>query len=452
MTKMISTNHWLPLSQRTDIPRWYLDLSVWLQGFARWDLTPPETMDQFANKLIKFRQRLGEDIGVHWYMWWHGKIMDKNYPDYLPSQPGFKEAIAKVQKAGIYVMPYVNINRFETSITMWEKDKASQWAIQRSKTPTDAAPGAVVSMCPFTDYWQGKLASIYGTLVNEYGIKAVYLDELHMYPAMCYATNHGHPALGGGTHFVQGIRKMIERTKAASGLKQLVVTGEACTEAYADLVSGQLSGYVDLDANPLFTFQAAMSDRTIDFGMRLTEAEVKTMPPFAAKVGFSFVNGRQLFWGGYDLADPGYEKQMEFLVELARARKAGQAFLLYGEFLRKPELSALPRHEVVWWEFDESISGKAPKAIQLSEVMASVYRAENGDLGLVLVNITPGDVTAKIPNNPKDWGLVNGASYKVSEFRGNVWGSAKRCVMTPEISVNIPAYSPVILRYQAVRN
>ncbi len=452
---MISTNHWLPLSKRTDIPQWYLDLSVWVQGFARWDLTPPETMDQFADNLIKFRQRLGEDIIAHWYMWWHGKIMDKNYPDYLPSQPGFKEAIAKVQKAGIYVMPYVNINRYETTVPMWQKDKASQWAIQRLHTPAapeNGAPGLIVSMCPFTDYWQGKLASIYGTLVKEYGIKVVYLDELHMYPAMCYATNHGHPALGGGNHFAQGMRKMIERIKAESGLKQLVLTGEACTETYADLMSGQLSGYVDLDADPLFTFQAAMSDRTIDFGMRVTEAEGKSMPSLAAKVGFSFVNGRQLWWGGPDLVAPGYEKQMAFLVKLAQARKAGQAFLLYGEFLRKPDLSALPRHEVVWWEFNECISGKAPNAIQLSEVMASVYRAENGDIGLVLVNITPGEVTVKIPNNPKDWGLVNGAAYKVSEFRDNVWGSAKRCVMTPEISVKVPAYSPVMLRYQAVRN
>ncbi len=432
----------VPLARRTDIPQWFRDLSVWFQGQDR---NPhEERMAKHVERLLNIRQKLGEDYGFHWYLWQKDGTHDYRYPDYFPSQPGFKEAIATVQKAGVHVMPYFNVELFDTMTGMWTEEKADAWASRDShgdlyRVVWDDGR-KMVNMCPATRYWQDKMVACGVRLVREYGAGAVYLDELHVYPYLCYAGNHLHSTLGG-THFVDGYREIIRRIRAESGRKDLVVTGEACSDAYADLLSGQLIAHCDTAPDSIPMFQSAVNDCTIQLGLTMMRGEAQDLDCFVARTGFALVRGRQLGWIQFDQTDllgPEYDRQMEFLRKAARCRRASRDLVMDGEFVRPPDLSGAPVHAVRWNQ------DKTP--IRLSSVQGGAYRSRTGDLGLVLVNITGKPLSVRIPVNAKDWQVRPGRRYLSSEYRDGAWTAPVGITLGKSVDVEIPAYTPVTLR------
>lgn len=443
-----SLPEWQPIYQRTTSPAWFANLSIWYQGQDR--NPPQEKMDKHVNRLLKIRERVGEPIGFHWYLWEKTNWYD---PDLFPAKPGFKEAIAAVEKAGVHVMPYIDIELFDSASPIWTNEKVEPWASRDAyhefyKTGEWTANSKLLNMCPATTYWQDRMVSYVKTLVQDYGVKAVYLDELHVYPFLCYAKNHGHPATGG-TYFRDAYRKMIQRMKAESGIKNLVLTGEGCTEAYADLIDGQLNGLCDTRPDSIPLFQSVMKDNTIEWGLFISQAEVDTLETFAGKIGHAFVRGRQLGWinlDQFDLLKPAQDRQVEFLRKLAVARRAGKEFLLYGEFLRTPDLAAVATHKVPWMVTATS----KHEEMTMPDVLAEAYRAPDGDIGIVLANITDAPVTAAIPVNTKEWGLKPGRPYQRSAYRNGAWSPAKTITLPRKLEVNVPAWSPLIVRYRPI--
>lgn len=444
----LSQGRWKPLHQRSDIPEWFLDLALWYQGQDR--NPPEERMAKHVDHLLKIRERLGEPYAFHWYLWQKDRRHDHRYPDYFPAQPGFKEAIAQVQQAGIKVMPYINVELFDTLTSMWEEEEAEPWASRDFfgnlyKVIFDDSR-KMVNMCPATPYWQDKMVSCVKTLVQDYHVDAVYLDELHVYPFLCHATTHGHPA-HGGTYFYDGYRKILQRARAECGRPDLVLTGEQCTEAYTDLIDGQLNCF-DLRPDSIPYFQSALRDCTIEFGLFLSRVDVGHPDRFAAKLGFTFVRGRQLGWINLDqtdLLDPAFDTQVEFLRRLARCRRACREFLVFGEFLRPPNVSAVRTYPFYWMT---GMTGE-PTLFHLPVLMAGAYRAPNGDLGLVFANVSSEPVSAEIPLEAEDWGLKPGKVYLRKEWQDGDWATEERVELGPTVPVEVPAYAPLVVRLKS---
>ncbi len=82
-------------------------------------------------------------------------------------------------------------------------------------------------------------------------------------------------------------------------------------------------------------FPAVYSGRTITFGFQYFRADDLTMSlPFRLKTAMAFTYGSQLGWIKVSqVMAPEVAKEAEFLRDLARCRRFGHAFLVYGRFL-----------------------------------------------------------------------------------------------------------------------
>ncbi len=433
---------WRPIANRPEMPEWFKDLSVWWQG-QEWDPLKDQLISH-TERLKKIRAMIGEDIAFHWYIWQKVANHDHAYPDMFPAQVGFKESVAEAEKSGIKAMPYINVRLFDQFTDMWKTENAEPWAIpdvngRLYKSIWDDERH-MVTMCPGTKYWQDKMVTDIERIFNDYGPSAVYLDELHVYPYLCYAKNHLHKEYGG-TYCAQGYREILSRIRKDMGDRKIVLTGENMSETYADLQDGQLVAHSDTDPYSLPIFQSVMKDATVEFGLSMRRQENADMDCFAARTGFALTRGRQLGWIMFDQTDmlaPEYAPQVEYLKKCAQCRKAGKDFLLYGEFLRTPVIEAGPMASVKW-DMDKP-------NYTLPPVMAEAYRAINGDLGIVAVNITNESREANFTINYKDWPVKNGGSYKMTVWQGGKWSEPTAFTAAGKLSIEIPAYEPVVVR------
>lgn len=435
-------SRWRPVVDRKEMPDWLKNLSVWWQG-QEWD-PAKDKFKSHVQRLKNIRDMMGEDIGFHWYIWQKVPNHDHDYPDYFPAQPGFKEAVAEAEKYGIRCMPYINIRLFEEQLDMWKTENAEQWAIPDANGKLYQAiwdnERHMVTMCAGTKYWRDKMTADVEKIFNDYGPSAVYLDELHVYPYLCYAKNHEHKDYGGN-YLAKGYRELLTRVRKDMGDKKIVLAGENMSETYADLQDIQLVAHSDQDPNSIPLFQTVMKDATIELGLTMRRDESLDMDCYAARTGFALARGRQLGWISFDqgdMLDPAYTSQVNFLRKCAHCRRAGLDFLLYGEFLRTPVVLAGPMQSVRW--------DMTKPNYTLNPIMTEAYKSPKGELGIVAVNITNQQRKSDFILNFKDWPISKGKTYKISIWRDNEWSEPKTFTVRDKITVDIAAYEPVIIK------
>jgi hypothetical protein len=173
---------------------------------------------------------------------------------------------------------------------------------------------------------------------------------------------------------------MLEPLRQFAHRHGMFLTTENNAEPYADTIDAFLiwlprSG----DEIPLIT--AVYSGWTVYFASPVREG----MEPDA----FAMVQGRDLLWGcqpgwmGFDLLEPGQKEQAEYLLECARYRRALEKFLLEGELVGElAPLEAPPPMEANWGGW------KGTHAARLPAVMSSVWRAPDGNLALLIANLS----------------------------------------------------------------
>lgn len=461
----------VPLKKRTDTPAWFSRNNVWFQGQ---DIGPESNkMSPMLANLLRIRQELGEEYGWHWYLWQKGRTHDHNYPDYFPAAAGFRDAVKTIQAAGVHAMPYINVSLYETQLKMWEDEKASQWAVRNGNYGFfDAAHQTwsrgdlewvfymnsdqrkMVAMCPATAYWQDKMAGLYGRLLNEDGLDAVYLDQLMVYPYLCYAANHGHAPAGGGDHVVQGFREMIKKIRASTP-KKFILGGENIGEPYTDVIDYQLTAHSECAPDRIPMYQAALKDYTVEIGLYSYTAAERTPEAFMAKQGLCFVQGRQLGWFNFNNMDFDYTTGllkpdalwfMPYLKTLCAARTAARDFLVYGELLRPPLLNNLPNKNVRWILWPNGNPAVDDRERSVPVVWAQAYKSPAGDLGLVLANWTDQDRQVTLTVNRRDWGIAVGTPCQVRTWSAGAWHAPARQILGAELTITVPKLSPVILR------
>ncbi|MHB1460224.1 MAG: DUF6259 domain-containing protein [Armatimonadota bacterium] len=441
-----------PIAHRHDIPDWFLNTHVWYQGQDA--LNGYDHMAALSKRLTDIRTALGMPYGFHLYLWWKGSTMATGFPDYFPAIPGFGDAVTGLRAKGVELMPYIDMEMFDTTISMWKAENAQKWASRSADgklNPVYTEMRPNVNMCESTAYWQDKMVACMKQLVQTYGVRSIYLDELYYHPPFCTAKNHAHTDIGG-SYLADGFRKIIKRAKAECGIKQLVLTGEHSGETYADLVAGGLSwASVFTDIVPIH--EAVLKDCSIPFGQMMMSTDLANMDSFAAKIGFQLVGGRQLGWINLDqgdlLGDP-FQKQMAFLKSAAQCRASAKDFVLFGEYLRPPDTSTSGMHTVGWSLAPINVVNPETNQVvglqTIPKVMASAYRAVNGDIGIVLVNVTNTAISASVPVNEKDWGLRVGKLYESSRWADGSWSAAGLKRLEATLPATIPAYSALLIR------
>ena len=330
---------WFPIlgrQGRMDTPNWLKQLNVWAQGGGQSDQTP--------NQMRRFRDAFGVPAAIHWYCW-HKIPFDNDYPHYFPAYDGFAEAVANMQKDGdLFVMPYINGRLWDTrdkGLDDWQFNSVALPGVAKNSKgepvtesygskESDGSPVKLGVMCPATSVWQNKVHENVTTLLNQYQVKGVYIDQVAAAaPVSCFDASHGH-ALGGGPWWVQSYRGMMDRIYGDSP-RDRVTTTECNGEAYADQFDAFLTWHVQYDKTvPAF---AAVYGGAIQMFGRASQGNDQAM---RMKWAQQLVFGEQIGWCSPDVVNN--PKTLEFLRPLVRFRSQTVSYFYRGEMARPPKL------------------------------------------------------------------------------------------------------------------
>ncbi|MBM3497137.1 MAG: hypothetical protein FJX74_00560 [Armatimonadetes bacterium] len=380
------------LSQREDTPESLKNLALWFLGGG--------TRDEIVPAMLRANDFFNLPIGLHWYSW-HEIEFDTHYPEYFPTKPGFAEGVKELTSRGMLAMPYINGRLHDMDIPSFAE--AEPWCTKQENGerymevyPSQARQAV---MCPYTEYWQQRINGVIERLAGECGVNAVYLDQIAAAgPALCFDPDHGHP-LGGGSHWVDGYRKLLRRTKEIGHRdgRDVAFTTENNAEPYMDGVDAFLV-WNPRQPNEIPMMTAVYSGYSLYFSSPRTQNDPQSFWMGQAR---DCIWGCQLGW-----MDPSFFTSPAHLIEgaalerLGEYRVVGRKFLTYGELLGElSSVEPLPEIHGTW----DNWSGP-PQQITLPAVKTAVWRAEDGSLGLFIANLSEGSRRFRFRLDPAAFG------------------------------------------------
>ncbi len=318
---------------------------------------PEKAPDVWAAEMEALARHLGVRLGVHFYNW-HQVPFDTDYPDYFPAREGFAGLVARLRRAGMRCMPYINGRLWDISAPSWAARGAEAHAVKISAErlhprtrfiprETYGSGQYLAPMCPTTPFWQDTVVDLCRRIVDELGCDGVYLDQICAEKAeLCVDPAHGH-ALGGGGYWLTGYRQLMARVRAAVG-EDVFLTTECNWEG----------GIADFDALLMWhtfgpslvpLFAAVFGGQARTFGCRW-EDDLTTGDGliFADRMAMLLVWGAQLGWGDLTplLLDDRRDLRIYFAA-LCRLRADHADLFDHGTLLRPPT-TATPLRTAAW--------------------------------------------------------------------------------------------------------
>ncbi len=364
-----------PIKDDPTYPKKLTDLGFWFllgsDNDKEVESVVGDTMDRaFAKATVP--------TGVHWYNW-HQIPFDNSYPEYFPIKNGVKEATERMTKRGQVVMPYINGRLWDTGIESFNSAKSftcknldGENYIEEYGSHRKLAP-----MCPYTQLWQDKINEICLRMRDDVGVNAIYIDQIgSAAPQLCFDPSHGHP-LGGGTHWVDGYRKMLSRVRSMAAEKGLFITTENTAEPYMDNVHAFLTWSQNNDTDvPLLP--AVYSGYTTYFSS--PQAESDSLVAFRAAQGRDFMFGCQIGWHSFDILKDEHKEKFDFSMRLAELRLATKEFMVFGELVReiKP-FNAVPKLTV-------TLGRRNPHSFTVPAVQGYEWADAKGNRCLYFIN------------------------------------------------------------------
>jgi hypothetical protein len=415
-----------PISQRPDFPRSAIDIGLWIRDTWVWDL--PQNVDKNTGDpltwtrdhrdphemdlpFLNVMQRMGVPIAFQWYGW-HETLFDNNYPHFLPPLPGFKERVQELVGAGALIVPYINGLSADSKISDW--DKFDPYAIKdeagglRQKFYRDGA-GRLTPMCPSQVPWHHTIADLVDRLVGEYGANGIYIDEVSCNShELCFNRDHLHP-LGGGRYWADGWREFYQKILQVvrQNGRQVVVTSEAANEIFFDLVTANL--YTGRPCDYEIPLQEVVySGYTLFYGTVCDFRKSRRL--FNFWVGQGFIDGKQVGWMDFDLfRKPEFSAKVNFLRQCAQLRTVTRKFHTFGRLWRP----LIPSNPVPTFEEEFEEGGLHKGRVPSAE--ARLWQADDGHLGVFLVNYTDTEIPFSYVLEPAEYGLA-ADRFKVSEI------------------------------------
>jgi len=377
---------------RTDTPLWFKEHCLW----AMYRVDPAEMIPAMQ----KMRDAFGVPVAVHWY-YWHTNPYDNDYPHFFPRE-GFGESVAEMQASNdIFIMPYTNGLLWDSrdcGLEDWLFTKEGLAGAVKTRTgqvllhsygskESDGSDVKLAHSCPSTDVWQRKVRENTLRLTNEYGVQAVYIDQVGAaVPELCFDPSHGHP-LGGGHWWGDGYRKMLETIRNdlrrevddhpfceaveqrlgdnPNALADRVLTTECTGETSLDLVDGFLTWHHQLENQvPAFAAVYGGSVQMIgrDYRAGKTYAErteprmTVTNEPLACRMksAEALCFGEQIGWFVPTIIDEA--DKFPFQRKVVRLRHQLRHYFYQGEMCRPPELPVdLPTVTADWNYYDSPL-------------------------------------------------------------------------------------------------
>ena len=385
---------------REDTPRWMRELSAWSLGGGR----PQDCVGAMKG----FAQFLAPPTGFHWYNW-HQIPFDNDYPHYFPTHPGFADGVRELQSAGVCVMPYINGRLWDTrdkGAEDFEFTKVARPAVSKNEKgepytevygskETDGSPVRLGVMCPSTALWQDKVRGTVLRLMNECGVKGVYIDQIAAAaPTLCFDKTHGHP-LGGGHWWTEGYWKLLDSLRQAMPADHMITT-ECNGEPYIRCFDGYLTWHWQYDGQ-VPAFPAVYGGSVQMFGRSYGGGETKDLA-LRMRSGQALVFGEQIGWLSPALA---MEKEnADFFKSVVHLRRQLRRYFYAGQMARPPQLAGkVPTVRADWqWGGVDWVTTDAVLTGAWHEPLAK-------RLALVFVNVSDQPVTTRVDYDLRPYGF-----------------------------------------------
>jgi len=410
---------------------------VWNRGRANMVLDPAITL----------RQTTGLPVSVFWH-WWHAGSYDTSFPDYLPPRDGaatFKAAVARAHAADVRAIVYMNQRLWCANTPSWTREGAERYAVRerngtvRLETYNVFNPLPCAPMDISTKFWRDKYAGIADTVLQQYGIDGIYMDQAVL-SVICWSPDHGHP-VGGGHYWMDGFRALAADLRARNGASlglggegggetwlpdlDLFLTLQVSEERYADPASGW---------GPIPLFQAVYHRHAITYGTygSLTYPPYDEMWPDSTRPAnaltlldakyrrqFLMEQARMFVWGMQptiaNLLPEQFTKragEIDYLTRLARLRHGHREFLQDGAFVipptsDAPELSFTGSRISI---YAARRGGATEVPLRAPAVLTGAWRAENGQVAIALASIDDRAHVVTLTLDPARHGTARGAT------------------------------------------
>jgi hypothetical protein len=444
---------------RGAVPDWVLKTGAWVwnRGCSPGVLTPA----------VEFERKLHLPVSVFWH-WWHGCAYDTGFPEYLPPREGaepFKGALSAAHAEGTRALVYMNQRLWGITTRSWTNEGAERFAVKGSDGKV--APEVYntftrqpcAAMCMGTEFWRNKYAGLAESAFRELGVDGIYMDQACSTLA-CYDAGHGHPR-GGGTYWINGFRRLTEEIRRGcdaalrdSGRAPVVLAGEGCGEAWLPYLDLMLSLQVSKERyaaqdgwETIPFFQAVYHPYAVTYGNYssltmppyddLWPAEYATNHPlklldrkfsrqFLLEQARAFVWGQQPTIANFLPAQ--FEQrpeEIDYVMRLARIRSQATRYLLYGTFLRPPDLRApaatLDMSRLSIYAGQQGGLTEFVKASPLA--LAGAWRAPNGDVAVALASLAEEPLELSFKIDGRGCRLPKGARvYRTDEAGRNEIG------------------------------
>lgn len=373
---------------RPDTPRWMAEIAIW--GLMSGE---PKNV---VGPMKDFARYMGVPTAVHWYSW-HQIPFDNDYPHYFPTKQGFAAAVRELQAAGVRVMPYINGRLWDSDLDDFE-NMAIRYAAKNEKgdhyVEVYGSGEKLVPMCPATRLWQEKVQEIVLRLVGpECGVDGVYIDQIAAAaPRLCFDSSHGHPLGGGHWWTADGYWPMLSSLQRRLPPGKMI-TSECNAESYCRWVDGFLTWHFQNQGQiPLF---AAVYGGNVQLFSRAYRGKDKLA--YRMKAAQSLVFGEQIGWINANIIQD--EVNGPFFRRMARLRYALLRYLSWGEMARPPALEGdIPEVTADWAWRDEWL-------VTDSAIQRGAWRARDGRVALIFVNVTDGPLSAMLRFDGTDYGF-----------------------------------------------
>ncbi|MBQ3722968.1 MAG: hypothetical protein II851_04590 [Bacteroidales bacterium] len=411
------------------IEDWALGTGLWVWNRGRSENVLPEA--------LHLQETSGLPVSVLWH-WWCNCGHDDDFPYYLPPREGadlFRDAVRSASDQGVHALVYMNSFEWGTSTPEWEEAKPFALKRQdgsfREYTSNKFTGHTIAAMCLHNDFWTDRYVAMADTVLREYGIGGIYMDEACT-NLRCYDPSHGH-SIGGGNYWVEDFNGLASRIRSQAG--RTVLAGEGSGEDWIPSLDLFLTlgvsreRYIGGDAEPIPLFQAVYHDYAITFGsysslvyppfderwkVELKPEGCETLLPERFNLQFRMEQARALVYGMqpsianyHAFLDEARSREMGFALLLARTRMRYLDYLLYGRMERVPSMTVPTAQadisKVSIYARDGQSAARITKEIPL--LYTGMWRSPEGGLALFIVNIGEEILPVDFALDPALYGL-----------------------------------------------
>jgi hypothetical protein len=458
------------------VPQWLLQTGMWIWNRGRSPgVVPPA---------LALERALGLPVSIHWH-WWHHGPYDTSFPDYLPPREGvdsFRAAVAAAHSAGSHAMVYMNQRLWCTGMPSWSSEGGARWAVKerdgrvREEVYNVFDPKPCATMDVTTPFWQAKYAGIADTVLRDYGVDGIYMDQA-VQSLVCWDSTHGHP-VGGGNYWMGGFRALAARIRTQAG-RPVLLAGEGAGEAWLPALDLMLTLQVSQERytepgsgwEPIPFFQAVYHPYGVTYGSysslvmppydELWPAEFAPREPLALldvrfRRQFFLEQARSFVWGleptianfrASLLQDR--PEETAYMMRLARIRARALDYLLHGTFLRPPDLTVpsvdvdLSRVSI----YSARRGGPSVSTARFPTAIAGAWRASDGRVAVVVASIVNEPTTVSFDVDARGYGLAGaGQIDRIEETGRRPFGRFTSGVVP--ITLELPAGGAAVLEFR----